>query len=84
MTTNPLPFFFQSTAVLKLGKTIKRIRTDQGMSQGDLAQRADVTPSFLSLLEGDKRHPSTPVLRRIAKALKVPEEVLIWDAVEVH
>ena len=69
--------------MLKLGKTIKRIRTDRGISQSDLASDADVTPSFLCLLESDKRHPSTKVLRRIAKALQVPEEVLIWDAIDV-
>lgn len=69
--------------MLKLGKTIKRIRNDLGITQGQLASCADVTPSFLCLLENDKRHPSTEVLRRIANALKVPEEVLIWDAVDV-
>lgn len=66
-----------------LGKTIKRLRVERGISQRDLAQDADVTPSFLSLLENDHRRPSLMVLRRIAGALDVPEEVLIWDSVDL-
>jgi transcriptional regulator with XRE-family HTH domain len=69
--------------MILLGRTIRKLRTDRGVSQQDLARDADVTPSFLSLLENDHRRPSLLVLRRIAAALDVPEEVLIWDAVDL-
>lgn len=69
--------------MIYLGKTIKRLRVERGISQRDLAEDAEVTPSFLSLLENDHRRPSLIVLRRIAGALGVPEEVLIWDSVDL-
>lgn len=69
--------------MLKLGKTIRRLRLERQMSQQDLAGSAELTPSFLSLLENDHRNPSLSVLKRLAKALDVPEEVLLWDAVEL-
>jgi transcriptional regulator with XRE-family HTH domain len=53
------------------------------LAQQDLAELAGLTPSFLSLVENGKRQPSLTVLQRIASALNVPEEVLIWDAVEL-
>jgi transcriptional regulator with XRE-family HTH domain len=69
--------------MIYLGKTIRKLRIDRGISQQDLARSADVTPSFLSLLENDHRRPSLIVLRRLATALNVPEEVVVWDAVEL-
>jgi transcriptional regulator with XRE-family HTH domain len=69
--------------MIQLGKTIRKLRVDRGISQQDLARTADVTPSFLSLLENDHRRPSLVVLRRLAAALEVPEEVVVWDAVEL-
>ncbi|MGE3242028.1 MAG: helix-turn-helix domain-containing protein [Pirellulales bacterium] len=69
--------------MIHLGKTIKKLRVDRGISQQKLAESADVTPSFLSLLENDHRRPSLLVLRRLAVALEVPEEVLIWDSVDL-
>ncbi len=69
--------------MIRVGKTIKKLRVEQEMSQGELAAAAEITPSFLSLIENDHRDPSLAVLRRIAAGLKVPEEVLIWDAVKL-
>lgn len=69
--------------MIQLGKTLRKMRIDRGISQQDLARDADVTPSFLSLLENDHRRPSLVVLRRLAEALDVPEEVVVWEAVEL-
>ena len=69
--------------MLRIGKTIRRIRTERDISQRDLAEAAELTPSFLSLLENDHREPSLAALRRIAEALDVPAEVMIWDAVDL-
>jgi transcriptional regulator with XRE-family HTH domain len=69
--------------MLAVGKAIRTLRVDQGVSQKDLAERADITPSFLSLVEGDRRAASIKVIDRIASALGVPAEVLIWESVEL-
>lgn len=69
--------------MLAIGKAIRKLRKLQGISQQDLAARADITPSFLSLVEKEKRRPSLVVTARIAEALGVSAEVLIWEAVEL-
>lgn len=69
--------------MIRVGKTIQRLRSEVGLTQRELARAAEITPSFLSLIENDRRDPSLAVLRRIAGALSVPEEVIVWDAVEI-
>jgi|SRR6516164_9122149 transcriptional regulator with XRE-family HTH domain len=69
--------------MFQLGKTIKRLRTERGLSQRELAEAADVTPSFLSLVENGEREPSLATVRNIAAALEISPEIIIWDAVEV-
>lgn len=69
--------------MIRLGKAIRRIRQEREVSQQELARSAELTPSFLSLVENDRRQPSLSVLRRLAGALGVPEEVLIWESVEL-
>lgn len=69
--------------MLAVGKAIRTLRARKGVSQKDLAELADITPSFLSLVEGDRRDASIKVIERIAAALEVPPEVLIWEAVEL-
>ena len=69
--------------MLAVGKAIRTLRARKGISQKELAERAEITPSFLSLVEGDRRDASIKVIERIAAALDVSPEVLIWEAVEL-
>lgn len=69
--------------MIEIGKSIRRLRNERSLSQQELAEQADLTPSFLSLVENGRRRPSLAVLRRIADALQLPEEALIWDAVQL-
>lgn len=69
--------------MLAVGKAIRTLRARKGVSQKELAERAEITPSFLSLVEGDRRDASIKVIERIAAALEVPAEVLIWESVEL-
>jgi len=69
--------------MINIGKTIKKLRIERGISQQNLAEDTELTASFLSLVENGHRYPSLAVIRRLATALSVPEEVLIWDAIEL-
>jgi len=58
--------------------TIKRLRVRAGMSQAELAQKAQVTRPYITMLEtGARKAPSVATLRRIAKALGVPVTELL-------
>jgi Predicted transcriptional regulator with C-terminal CBS domains len=51
------------------GAEVKRRRTDLGMSQEQLAERADLHRTYVSDVEGGKRNPSLASIERLAKAL---------------
>ncbi len=62
---------------VSIGNTIRIIRQAKGLKLRELAQAAEVSTPFVTLVEKGGREPSLAVLRRIAKALDVPPEALI-------
>ena len=67
---------------MNLGKAIKLCRTQKNMSQAELAELADISVSYLSLLERSKRDPNFSTVEKIASALKVPFSILMFLAAE--
>lgn len=61
-------------AARRVGLNLQRLRHDKGLSQEELAHRADVHQTYLSGVEGGKRNPSVGVLERIADGLGVDIE----------
>jgi transcriptional regulator with XRE-family HTH domain len=55
-----------------LGDRIRARRKELHLSQGDLAERAGVTASFISQVERDVTSPSIDSLYKISQALDVP------------
>jgi len=54
---------------LTYSRAIRLAREIVGLSQLQLAKKADLTPSYVSLLESDRRTPSVKVMGRLAYAL---------------
>ena len=62
----------------RLATVLRQLRAAQKMTQEELAKRAKITRSHLSLLEADHRkNPSLNVLKRLARALGVPVTELL-------
>ena len=53
------------------------MREKAGKSQGDLADRAGLSRTYLNQLEAGRRDPSLSTLTRLARALGVKLEALI-------
>ncbi len=53
-----------------IGKNIKRIRKEKGVSQKELAERLGTSPQNLAQYENGKRTPKIDTLRKIASALQ--------------
>ena len=61
--------------VRQLGQRIRELRLHRRtgrMTQEDLAERADISVSFLSMIERGERSPHLETLASIAQALDVP------------
>ena len=54
------------------GTTLKKIRTERGLSLREVARRTELTASFLSQVEHGISNVSLDSLQRIAEALEVP------------
>ena len=52
-----------------LGARIRQRRREVGLTQADLARRIGISPSYLNLIEWNKRQVAGSLLRRIAEAL---------------
>ena len=64
------------------GTRIRTIRTQRKMGQADLAQAAGVSPSYLNLIEHNRRRASPRVLRALARALDIDPDALQEEADE--
>ncbi len=65
-------------AVTKLGDVLKALREKNGWTLQDLAKRAKASFVYISQLErGKRKNPSLAVLKRLAKALRVPVTELL-------
>jgi transcriptional regulator with XRE-family HTH domain len=57
--------------LIKLGKTIRRLREERGYSQEDFAAVVEIDRSYMGGIERGERNVATLNLIRIAKALDV-------------
>ena len=55
----------------KLGKKIKTLRNEAGLSQEQLGELTDLDRTYISDIERGKRNPSLKSLEKLAKALKI-------------
>lgn len=63
-----------------LGRTIKVLRIDQGMSRTHLARASSISYSYLSAIENGAKAPSTKILRVIASRLGLAQHELVEAA----
>ncbi len=70
-----------------IGRTVRRLRTEQNLSQQTLAQRLGISPSYLNLIEHDQRNVTASLLIKLAELLRVDLSALSGAqerALEVH
>jgi len=64
----------------KLGKNIKKIRKEKGLTQEQLSEKVGVGLEFIGKIEIAKKKPSIDTFFKIAKALEVePYELLKFE-----
>ena len=62
-----------------LGKKIRKLRQERGMSLSQMSEMIKKTSSYLSQVERGLAEPSITALREIARALKIPMFYLLLD-----
>ena len=55
-----------------VGRNLRRLRLDRGLSQEQLAHDAGIAPSYLSQIENGTRSPTVTKLQDLATTLRTP------------
>lgn len=55
--------------IRRLGKILREVRREAGLSQEELADRAGIHPTYVSQIERGLKSPTMRMLARLAKAL---------------
>ena len=61
-----------------IGNTIRQLRSHRGLTLKDMAEATDLSLSYLSLIERNKRDPSLSNLKKISKIFDLPPSILIF------
>ena len=67
------------TLVQTVARNLGTLRRQQGLTQGDLAQKARISVSYVSMLERSARVPPLPTLEALARALRVGPSYLLQE-----
>ena len=62
-----------------LGQALRKLRTERGWSQSDLALRVEMDRNYLSLIELGRSSPSVRMLMRLCMALDVHAADVLGD-----
>lgn len=54
-----------------IGKRIRELRVENGLSQEQLALRSDITTAYLGLLERNLKNPTVKVIEQICNSLNI-------------
>lgn len=68
--------------LMSFGDNLKKIRADKDISQGDLAKMIDVHATHISRYERNLTSPTIDVAKKIADALEVSTDSLIYGSDE--
>ncbi|GBD79436.1 hypothetical protein TEHD86_1783 [Tetragenococcus halophilus subsp. halophilus] len=63
---------------MSFGENIKNLRLESGKTQKEFAQMLDISKSYMSELESNKRNPSIETVNKIAKKLNVSSIYLLY------
>ncbi len=63
-------------ALTAFGQNVARLRTERGLSQDSLAEKAEVDRTYLSGIERGVRNPGIKTVIRLARALKTTVDEL--------
>lgn len=66
----------------KIGTILKDLRKDLKIKQKDMADKLNVSPAYICLIENNEREISLELLKKYADILSIPLEFLTFQAFE--
>jgi transcriptional regulator with XRE-family HTH domain len=69
---------------MNLGNTIKTLRTSKGIKQGTFAQSINLSQTYLSQIENNRKEPTIQVLKEIGYKLDVPLPIIFFLSMDTN
>ncbi|WP_386691966.1 hypothetical protein O1Q79_01874 [Lonepinella sp. MS14434] len=69
---------------MNIGKAIKLCRNQRNLTKLKLAEKAELSVSYITLLEQGKRDPNLSTIEKICTALNIPTSILMFLATDAH
>jgi XRE family transcriptional regulator, regulator of sulfur utilization len=63
---------------MKLGTTIKELRVNAGMKQFELAEKCNISTTYMSQIESNAKEPNMSTLKEISDNLNIPLPILFY------
>lgn len=60
-----------------IGKRLKKARRELGLTQVEVAEKADIHPNYYARIERDEANPSLEIFKDILKVLKVESSEIL-------
>lgn len=67
---------------MNYGKALRLARALSGLQQQQLAEKAEIDASYISLIEQGKRTPSIKFIHKLSKAIGIPPYLFTFLAME--
>ncbi len=67
---------------MELGSAIKNFRIQKGIKQNTLAEKCEISQTYLSQIENNVKEPNLSTLRIISKNLGIPLPVLVFMSLD--
>lgn len=64
---------------MNIGENLKKIRKDKGITQEKLSSLTKISITSIQRYELGKRQPTIEIINKIAKALEVPVDMILFD-----
>ena len=61
-----------------MNNKLRELRTDAGLSQGELAEQLGVSRQTINVIENGRYDPSLPLALKIGKLFRVPVEKIFF------
>jgi transcriptional regulator with XRE-family HTH domain len=68
--------------MMRFGAAIKKFRERADLTQKELADLLQVTPTYLSAIEHERKQPSFDLLKKTSDVLGIPREVIFWESID--
>jgi XRE family transcriptional regulator of biofilm formation len=68
--------------IMNIGLAIRKCRRLRNLTLDELSKKIDISKSYLSLVEANKRKPSFDVLYSLSTAIDVPLYLLVYIGTE--